>query len=91
MFPSDRERESQYDILLALGIINLKFLNVLKLRRWDVGAGAEKMFCIEAGTSELSQFLLISPDIIHENKLAPHSRPKMHNWVFLRKQSCEGQ
>ena len=63
MFPSDRERESQYDILLALGIINLKFLNVLKLQRRDVGAGAEKMFCIEAGTSELSQFLLISPDI----------------------------
>ena len=38
MFPSDRERESQYDILLALGIINLKFLNVLKLQRRDVGA-----------------------------------------------------
>ena len=33
MFPTDRERESQYDILLALGIINLKFLNVLKLQR----------------------------------------------------------
>ena len=45
--------------------------------------------------SELSQFLLIPRDFIHENKLmcgaTAHSRFQMHNLVFLAKQSCEGQ